>query len=151
MSQIKETLLDDIKQTMRDKNKVKLTTLRGLHAAIKQKEIDERPEDDLSDDDIIQIINTMIKQRREAAQQYRDGNRPELADIEETEIVVYQDYLPEQLAEDEISQLIEEAISKTGASDIKAMGQVMSELRPKLHGRADMGKVSQLIKTKLAS
>ena len=150
MSQIKGTLLDDIKQAMRDKNKVQLITLRGLHAAIKQKEVDERPEDGLSDDDIIQIINTMIKQRREAAQQYRDGNRPELANTEEAEIKTYQHYLPEQLSDEEINALITLAIKTTGAADIKAMGQVMGELKPKLHGRADMSQVSQLIKSKLS-
>ncbi len=151
MSQLQTTILDDIKQAMRDKNKDKLSILRLLSASIKQKEIDERPANGLDDTDIIQIINTMIKQRRESAQQYRKGNRADLADQEEAEIKIYQQYLPEQLSADEINALIDQAIAETQANELKAMGQVMNELKPKLLGRADMGKVSQQVKAKLSS
>jgi uncharacterized protein len=149
MSNLKNTILDDVKQAMRDKDKNKLNILRLLSAAIKQKEVDERPEDGLDDNAVIQIINTMIKQRRESANQYREGQREDLAIIEEAEIAIYEQYLPEPLSDEDIANLIDEALASTGASDLKGMGQVMNALRPKMLGRADMGQVSQLIKAKL--
>ncbi len=151
MGEIKNRVLDDIKQAMRAKETLTLTTLRTLHAAIKQKEIDERPDGDLSDGDTLQVINAMIKQRRESAEQYLQGNRPELAEKEESEISIYQNYLPEQLSEEEVNQAVEEAISNASSTGMQAMGEVMGALRGKLLGRADMGLVSRLVKGKLSA
>lgn len=150
MGDIKSRLMDDIKAAMRAKDTQALTTLRGLHAAIKQKEIDQRLDGDLDDNAILQTINTLVKQRRESAEQYRNGNRPELAENEEREIIIYQNYLPEQLSDGEVEAAVDEAIAESGADNMQAMGPLMAILKPKLQGRADMSKVSQLVKNKLS-
>ena len=154
MDDIKTRLLDDIKAAMRAKDMKTLTILRSFHAAIKQKEIDGRIEGNLSYEDCLQVLNTMIKQRREAAEQYREGKRDDLAQKEENEITIYQNYLPEQLSEDEITGIIHEAISNISTEEksqgMKAMGQIMGQLKSKLQGKADMSKVSQMIKALLS-
>jgi uncharacterized protein YqeY len=109
--------------------------------------VDERRE--LSDDDVIAVLTKMVKQRRESIEQFTKGNRQDLADKEQAELGIIQQYLPEQLSEEEIDQLIAQAITETGAESIKDMGKVMGKLKPQLQGRAEMGPVSAKIKAKL--
>ncbi len=145
---LKAQINDDVKQAMRSGEKERLKTLRMITAAIKQREVDGRTE--LDDAQVLAVVEKMIKQRRESAEQYREGNRPELAEVEEAEIALLEPYLPEQLSDEELEAAIEEAISETGASDMSGMGQVMGLLKPRLQGRADMAKVSTLVRSRLA-
>lgn len=148
MSELKSRITADMKSAMRAADKDRLGVIRLLQAAIKQREVDERVE--LDDAQVTAVIEKMVKQRRDSVQQYTDGGRPELAAAEQAEIDILADYLPEQLGEAEIAQLIDEAIAATGAEGMKDMGKVMGVLKPKLSGRADMGAVSSLIKGKLS-
>lgn len=148
MSELKSRITADMKSAMRAADKDRLGVIRLLQAAIKQREVDERVE--LDDAQVTAVIEKMVKQRRDSVQQYTDGGRPELAAAEQAEIDILADYLPEQLGEAEIAQLIDEAIAATGAEGMKDMGKVMGVLKPKLSGRADMGAVSGLIKARLA-
>lgn len=142
-----EELKNAQKDAMRAKDKLRLGTIRMALAAVKQREVDERIE--LNDTDVLQIITKMVKQRKDASQQFRDAGRHDLADNEDAEIEVLQDFLPQALSEAEINAMIVEAISQTGASGMADMGKVMGVLRPKMQGRADLGQVSGLIKAQL--
>lgn len=146
---LKQQILDDIKTAMRSGDKDRLGVLRMLSAAIKQREVDERIE--LDDAQTLAVVEKMIKQRKESAEQYTTGGRAELAEKELAEIATLKQYLPEQLSDAEIDALIEETIAATGASGIKDMGKVMGELKPRVQGRADMGEVSKKIKARLGS
>ncbi len=146
---LKSTVIDDMKDAMRAKDKKKLGTIRLLTAAIKQIEVDERKE--LTDDDVVNIVVKMVKQRKDSTQQYQDADRQDLADQEIYEIGVLEKYLPTQLSDSEIEALIQKAITTTGAAGMGDMGKVMGMLRPELTGRADMGIVSQKIKSLLQS
>ncbi|MGY6587070.1 MAG: GatB/YqeY domain-containing protein [Wenzhouxiangella sp.] len=145
---IKQQLSDDIKQAMRGGDKPRLKTLRMVSAAIKQREVDERIE--LDDSAVLAVLEKMIKQRRESAEQYHQGQRPELAEIEEAEIAVLAVYLPEPLGSDELDALIDEAIAQQDASGMAAMGAVMASLKEQVQGRADMREVSARVRTRLA-
>jgi uncharacterized protein YqeY len=144
---LKETINNAVKTAMKAREKEKTATLRLITAAIKQIEVDERRE--LNDDDVIAILTKMVKQRRESIEQFTKGNRTDLADIEIAELDIIQDYLPEQLSEEEIDTMIAKAIADSGAETIKDMGKVMGILKPQLQGRAEMGPVSGKIKAKL--
>jgi uncharacterized protein YqeY len=144
---LKETINNAVKTAMKAKEKEKTATLRLITSAIKQIEVDERRE--LSDDDVIAVLTKMVKQRRESIEQFTKGNRTDLADKEVAELDIIQDYLPEQLSEEEIDTLIAKAITDSGAETIKDMGKVMGILKPQLQGRAEMGPVSGKIKAKL--
>lgn len=144
---LKNKIIEDMKQAMRDQNKAKLQTIRLITAAIKQKEVDERVE--VSDQDVLVILDKMVKQRRESIKQYEAAQRQELADQEAFEIGIIQAYLPKALTVAEIDTLITQTITDTQASGPQDMGKVMGVLKPKLQGRADMGAVSQVIKAKL--
>ena len=133
---------------MREKDKERLATIRMLTAAIKQREVDERIE--LTDDDVVAIVEKLVKQRREAEAQYRAGDRPELADQEAAEAALLTPYLPAQLDEAEIDALIEQAMADTGAESMRDMGKVMGQLKPKVAGRTDMSALSAKIKARLA-
>ncbi len=133
---------------MRAKEKVRLTTIRMLQAAIQRREVDERVT--LDDNGILAIVEKIIKQSRDAAEQFTTGNRPELADKEMADIAVWEQYLPEQLDEAEVDTMITQAISESGAQSMKEMGKVMGLLKPKLQGKTDMGAVSAKIKSKLS-
>ncbi|MDY6980491.1 MAG: GatB/YqeY domain-containing protein [Pseudomonadota bacterium] len=146
---LKQRINDDVKTAMRNKDKERLGTLRLITAAIKQKEVDERIE--LNDDQVLNVLEKMIKQHKDSIEQYDNAGRSELADKEKAELVIIQEYMPAQLSEAEVTTLIDEAISETGASEMKEMGKVMGLLKPKLAGRADMGQVSALIKAKLSN
>jgi uncharacterized protein YqeY len=144
---LKERINEDMKAAMRAKDAARLSAVRLLLAAMKQKEVDERVE--LGDADVLGIIEKMVKQRRESIAQYEKAARQDLADQEKFEIGVLQAYLPQQLAEAEIAQAVAAAVAESGASGVKDMGKVMALLKPRLAGRADMGKVSGLVKAKL--
>ncbi len=149
MAQVLKTRLqDDMKNAMRAKEKDRLVVIRGVLAAIKQREIDEQVE--LDDTQILAVLDKLVKQRRDSAQQFRDAERSDLADKEEMEMKILQEYLPTALTDAEIAQMIDEAISASGAQSMKEMGKVMGMIKPKAQGRADMSKVSSLIKQKLS-
>ncbi len=138
-----------MKAAMKGGDKPRLGVIRLLMAAIKQREVDERIE--LDDTQILVVLDKMVKQRRDSITQYEQANRPELAEQEAFEITILQDYLPTALTDDEINDMIKEAIQSTGAESIRDMGKVMGQLKPKMQGRADMGAVSGLIKQQLNS
>lgn len=146
-SPLKSTITDAMKTAMKGGDKARLATIRLIMAAIKQVEVDERK--DLTDADLLAILDKMAKQRRESISQYKEAGRDDLVAQEESELLVIQDFLPQPLTEDEIAELIKEAVASTGAQDMKDMGKVMGVLKPKLQGRADMGKVSGQIKALL--
>jgi hypothetical protein len=145
---LKARITDDMKDAMRAKDAARLSTIRLLLAAVKQREVDERIE--LADADVLGVIEKMVKQRRESIAQFEAGKRPDLAAIERAEVAVLQGYLPAPLTDAEIDTLIAEAIHATGATGIAGMGKVMATVKPKLAGRADMGAVSAKIKARLA-
>jgi uncharacterized protein YqeY len=134
---------------MRARDSARLSAVRLLLAAMKQKEVDERIA--LGDAEVLGIIDKMIKQRRESIAQFEKAGRNDLAENEKFEIGVLSGYLPQQLSEAEIAQEVAAAIAQTGAAGVKDMGKVMGVLKPKLAGKADMGKVSALVKSKLSS
>ena len=137
-----------MKAAMRAKDAPRLGAIRLLLAAMKQKEVDERVE--LTDTDVISIIEKMIKQRRDSIAQYEAGSRKDLADAERFEITVLAAYMPQAMSDAEIATAIAEAVQSSGAKAMSDMGKVMAVLKPKLAGRADMGKVSALVKSTLA-
>jgi len=145
---LKSRITEDMKDAMRAKDSARLSTIRLLLAAIKQREVDERIE--LTDADVLTVIDKMIKQRRDSITQFEAGRREDLAAVERAEVTVLTAYMPARLPDAEIDALIAEAIASTGASGIAGMGKVMALLKPKLAGRADMGDVSARIKAKLA-
>ena len=138
-----------MKAAMRAREKQTLSTIRLIQADFKRIEVDERIE--IDDARAIAIMDKMVKQRRDSAKQYRDADRPELADQEDAEILVIQAFLPEQLSADDIEALIDEALAGIEATGMAAMGQLMGKLKPQLQGRADMGEVSQRVKAKLGT
>jgi len=144
---LKTDILDDIKQAMRAGDKVRLKTLRLVTSAIKQREVDERIE--LDDEQVLAILEKMVKQRRESAEAFRQGERPELAQVEEAEIEVLNAYMPTPLSDEELDTLIDEAIAATDAEGMAAMGPVMATLKSKAQGRADMRDVSQRVRARL--
>jgi uncharacterized protein YqeY len=146
---LKLRINDDVKTAMRSKDKERLATLRLITAAIKQKEVDERIE--LNDEQVISVLEKMIKQRKDSIEQFEKADRTELADKEKAELVIINEYMPAQLTEAEINAAIDAAIAETGASEMKEMGKVMGVLKPKLAGQADMSQVSALVKQKLGS
>ena len=145
---LKERITEDMKAAMRSKDAARLSTIRMLLAAAKQREVDERIV--LSDADVLSIIDKMIKQRKDSITQFQAGGRADLVAAERAEVEVLQAYLPQQLSDAEIDALIAAAIAKTGAAGVSGMGKVMAELKPQVAGRADIGKVSALVKAKLA-
>lgn len=145
---LKNRLSEDVKAAMRAGEKKRLGTLRMTQAAIKQKEVDERVE--MDDASVLALIDKLIKQRRDSAEQYRAGHREDLAEAEEAEIGILQAYLPEPLDDEEIDAIIERAIDETGASGMADMGKVMGQVKPQVQGRADMGAVSGRVRQRLS-
>jgi uncharacterized protein YqeY len=144
---LKAQLSEDMKTAMRAKDSARLGAIRLLQAAIKQREVDERIE--LSDGDVIVAIEKMLKQRRDSIAAYESANRQDLADVEKFEVSVLQTYLPQQLTEAEVLSVLEKVVADTGAVGIKDMSKVMAAIKPLVVGRADMGKISGLIKARL--
>lgn len=145
---LKTRIQEDVKSAMRAKDKPRLGTLRLLTAAIKQAEIDGQST--LDDAGVIAVVEKMIKQRRDAEQQFRAAERTDLADQEAFEIEVISTYMPEALSAEAIDQAIDEAIAELGATSVKEMGRVMQTLKGRLQGRADMGAVSAGVKQRLS-
>jgi uncharacterized protein YqeY len=144
---LKETLSEDMKAAMRAKDSEKLATIRLINAAIKQREVDERIE--LGDDQVLAVIEKMIKQRKDSITQFEAGGRQDLADKEKSEIAVLAAYMPAQMSEAEVQAEVAAAVTQAGASGPQDMGKVMAVLKPKLAGRADMTAVSALVKAAL--
>jgi hypothetical protein len=136
-----------MKTAMRARDSARLSAIRLLLAAMKQREVDERIE--LNDTQVIEIIEKMLKQRRDSISQYEAAKRQDLVDVEKFEVQVLTGYLPQALTEAEITAIIDKAIADTGAAGVKDMGKVMGLVKPQIIGRADMGKVSGQIKTRL--
>jgi uncharacterized protein len=145
---LKDRITEDMKSALRAGEKERLSTVRMLLAAIKQREVDERIS--LDDAQVLAVLDKMVKQRREAITQFESGARADLVAKEQAEIALLQQYLPAQLSSSEIDSLIGKAIAQTGATSLKDMGKVMGVLKGELAGRADMGAVSARIKQKLA-
>lgn len=147
MSTIKAQLTDAMKNAMRAKEQARLETIRLMQANIKQIEVDQGKRDaGLDDQEILAVLDKMVKQRRDSIAQFVAGGRQDLADKEQAEIVIIQEFLPQPLSTAEIAQLIKEAVTKTDAKTMADMGKIMNELKPQLQGRADMTKVSAQIK-----
>lgn len=144
-------LIDELKEAQKDamraKDKVRLGTIRMAIAAIRQREIDDQIT--LTDADILAVLTKMVKQRQDAAQQYDDAGREELAAKERAEITVIETFLPQPLSDAELDALIDEAMAETGATGMQDMGKVMGQLKPKVQGRTDMGALSARIKSRL--
>lgn len=145
---LKDRLKDQQKLAMLAKEKARLGAIRLLMAEIKQREVDTRVE--LNDEDILAVVTKMVKQRRDSISQFEAAGRQDLADKESAEILVLQEFLPQQLTAEEIAVLIEQAITESGAAVMADMGKVMAVLKPKIQGRADVGAVSAQVKTRLA-
>ncbi|WGV99934.1 GatB/YqeY domain-containing protein [Vibrio sp. YMD68] len=143
-----DQLKEEQKLAMKAKDKSRLGTIRLALSAIKQREVDERIT--LTDDDIIAILVKMVKQRRDSVAQFESANRQDLADTEKAEITVLEAFMPQPLTEDEVVALIVNAIEESGAAGMQDMGKVMGVLKPQIQGRAEMGKVSGLVRAKLA-
>jgi uncharacterized protein len=144
---LKGQIIEDMKSAMKAGDKDRLKVVRLVMAAIKQVEVDQRIE--LDDTAVLTVLDKMVKQRRDSVEQFRKGNRDDLADIELAEIVVLEDYLPEQLGDAELDAMIDEAISSTGAESVRDMGKVMGQIKSKAAGRADMGAVGAKVKARL--
>lgn len=144
---LKEQILADMKTAMREKKASQLESIRMLRAAIQRKEVDEQIE--LDDEQVLAILQKQIKQSQDAIQQFKAGDRQDLADKEQTHVDNLQAYLPAQLSDDEVAEAVTKAISATGAESMRDMGKVMGMLKNQLQGKADMGKVSGLIKARL--
>lgn len=149
MSDIKARIKDDTKAAMKAGDKLRLSTVRLISAAIKQREVDERIE--LDDAAVLAVLDKMAKQRRDSITQFREAGRDDLADKEVLELEIIQDYLPAALSDAEIAQLIEDAVAAAGASGMGDMGKVMGQLKPQIQGRADMGAVSAQVKARLSA
>ena len=144
---LKDQITEDMKAAMKAGEKDRLKVVRLIRAAIKQIEIDKRIE--LDDAAVLSVIDKMVKQRRDSVEQFQNGGRNDLADIELAEIAVLDTYLPEQLSDTELDALIDEAISASGAESIRDMGKVMGQIKSKAAGRADMGAVGAKVKAQL--
>jgi uncharacterized protein YqeY len=144
---LKASISEDMKNAMRAKDSARLGAIRLLLSAIKQREVDERIE--LSDDQVIEAIEKMLKQRRDSIAAYESANRQDLADVEKFEVAVLQEYLPQAFTDDEVNAIIEQVVTDTGAAGIKDMSKVMAAVKPMVVGRADIAKISGLIKVRL--
>jgi uncharacterized protein YqeY len=143
-----ERLNEAMKEAMKARDSLRLNAILLIRTAIKNREIEERKP--LADQEIIGVLSSLVKQRRESVQMYRDNNRPDLAEKEEQELAVVQEFLPAQLTEAEITALIEEAVAATGTTSMKEMGQVMKIVSARTTGRADGRQVSEMVKARLA-
>jgi uncharacterized protein YqeY len=145
---LKGQIYEDMKVAMKAGDKDRLKVVRLILAAIKQLEVDTRTE--MDDPAVLTVLNKMVKQRRDSVSQFQEGNRNDLADIELAEISVLEDYLPEQLSDAELDQLVAKAIADTGAESIRDMGKVMGQVKAQAEGRADMAAVGAKVKARLA-
>ncbi len=144
---LKEQITEAMKDAMRSKEKERLGTIRLMLSEVKRIEVDERI--DIDDARLLAVLDRMVKQRRDSISQFEQAGRQELADKEQTEIVVIQDFLPQPLSEEELATMIDDTIASVGAESMKDMGKVMGIIKPQIQGRADAGVVSGVIKAKL--
>ena len=149
MSELKNTIGAATKAAMRARDRRRLGALRLVNAEIKRLEVDERRE--LADTDVLQVLARMLKQRRDSLRQYQDAGREDLADQEQFEIDLIDEFMPQAASDEDIAKAIDEAVANVGATSMRDMGKVMAALRGSLQGRADMGRVSGLVKERLAS
>ena len=149
MSELKNTIGAATRAAMRARDRRRLGALRLVNADIKRVEVDERRE--LADADVLQVLTRMLKQRRDSLKQYRDAGRDDLADQEQFEIDLIDEFMPQAASDDDIAQAIDEAVASVGATSMRDMGKVMGALRGSLQGRADMGRISGLVKERLGS
>jgi len=147
MSALKTQITNDMKLAMKAKDKAALKALRMILGAIKQREVDERIE--LNDTQAMAVIQKMVKQRKDSISQFKDAGRDDLVDVEEAELIIINNYMPKQLSESEVLVAVDKAIAATGASSMQDMGKLMGVLKTQLDGKADMGVVSGLIRSKL--
>ena len=148
MSELKARITNDMKLAMKAKDKPAVKAVRMILGAIKQREVDERIE--LDDAQVLVVIQKMVKQRNDSIAQFKEAGRDDLVDVEEAELLIINNYRPAQLSEAEISSAVDQAIADSGASSMQDMGKLMGLLKPRLEGRADMGAVSALIRSKLS-
>jgi len=148
MSELKQRITADMKLAMKAKDKARLKAIRMILGAIKQREVDERIE--LDDVQVLSVVQKMVKQRKDSISQFKEASRTDLVDIEEAELVVIKHYMPEQLSDAEVSAAIDKAIADIGASSMQDMGKLMGLLKSQLDGKADMGVVSALIRSKFS-
>lgn len=148
MSAIVASVKDAVKQAMRAKDKPRLGALRLAAAEFKRVEVDERIE--IDDERALALLDKMVKQRRDSIRQYEEADRADLADVEKFEVSVISEFLPEALSEDELANIVADAITQSGAQGMQDMGKLMGVLKPQVQGRADMAQVSQMVKAKLA-
>ena len=148
MSELKARITNDMKLAMKAKDKPAVKAVRMILGAIKQREVDERIE--LDDAQVLVVIQKMVKQRNDSIAQFKEAGRDDLVDVEEAELLIINNYRPAQLSEAEISSAVDQAITDSGASSMQDMGKLMGLLKPRLEGRADMGAVSALIRSKLS-
>jgi len=146
---LKNRILEDVKVALRARDKPRLGTLRLIAAAIKQREVDERIT--LDDEQVLSVLEKMVKQRRESIVQFERAERDDLVALESAELEVIRTYLPQPLDRESLVQLVDAALEKSGAESMRDMGRVMSALKPRIQGRADMGEVSALVKARLGS
>ena len=139
---------EDVKAAMRSKDKERLQTLRLITAAVKQKEVDERIE--IDDAGLLAVLEKMLKQRKDSIEQFDKAGRDDLSSKEKAEVLVIQEYMPEQMSEAEVAAIVDAAVASTGAESMKDMGKVMGQVKPQVAGKADMGLVSKLVKAKLS-
>jgi uncharacterized protein YqeY len=147
MSDLKDRIASDMKEAMRAKDAVRLESIRLLRAAIQRREVDERVT--LNDEDVVVVLQKMVKQGKDSIDQFTNGGRDDLVAKEAATLAILETYLPEQIDPAELSRLIDQALSETGAQGVRDMGKVMAWLKPHVQGRADMGAVSAKIKEKL--
>ncbi len=143
-----ERLKDEQKTAMKAREKARLGTIRLIMAAIKQLEVDGQK--NLTDDEVLAVMTKMVKQRRDSVAQYSSAGRQDLADVELAEIAVLEEFMPKPLTDEEVSELVQNAIAASNATSMQDMGNIMAILRPQVQGRADMGVISQLVKQHLA-
>jgi len=148
MSELKKRITGDMKSAMKAKDRQALKAVRMILEAIKKKEIDERIE--LDDAKVMTVIQKMVKQRKDSISQFSDAGRTDLVEIEEAELEIINNYMPEQLSDEEVESVVDRAINDSGANSMKDMGKLMGMLKPRLQGKADMSTVSQLIKSRLS-
>jgi len=146
---LKDQLFEAMKTAMKAKDILRLNTIRSVRTAVKNREIEERRE--LDDHEVIRVISTLVKQRRESVEMFRQSDRPELAEKEERELAVLQEFLPAPLGEEQLREIIEDAVIETGASSIKDMGKVMKVVARKTVGRADGRQVSEMVRARLSA
>lgn len=146
-SELKQRILEAVKDAMRARDKARLGVLRLITAEFKRIEVDERIE--LDDARVLAVLDKMVKQRKDSARQYADANRHDLAETEQFEIGIIQEFLPEPLSESDLQTIIADAAATSGATGMADMGKIMALVKPQVQGRADMGAVSRLVKAQL--